>query len=63
MVRNVEDQLADGQTHCERRFNSPFDGPIISFGADVKFYPMSTKQRTTASVRYRSPSLNIHGIH
>ena len=27
----------------ERRFNSPFDGPNILFGAEIKFYPKSAK--------------------
>ena len=38
----VQDRLADDKTPYERRFNSPFDGPIIPFGAEVKFYPLSS---------------------
>ena len=32
-LRNVQDLLAESQTLCERRFHSPFDGPIVPFGA------------------------------
>ena len=35
-LRNVQDQPADGQTPSAR-VNSPFDGPIIPFGAAMKF--------------------------
>ena len=42
-LRNVQDLLADSQTPNERRFNSPCEGPIIPFGAEVKFYPISSK--------------------
>ena len=42
----MQDLLADGQTHYERRFNSPFDGPIIVFGSEVKFDPISSKDQS-----------------
>ena len=42
--QNVQDLLADGQTPFARRFNSPLDGPIIPFGAEVKFFPISSKR-------------------
>ena len=32
--RNVKDLSTDGQTTDERRFHSPFEGPIIPFGAE-----------------------------
>ena len=40
-----QDLLADGQTPCERRFNSPFEWPIIPFGAEVQFYPISSEDQ------------------
>ena len=43
--RNVQDLQADGQTPCERRFNAPFGGPIILFGAEVKFFPIPSKDQ------------------
>ena len=43
-LRNVQDLLEDGQTPFEGRFNWPFDGPTIPFGAEVKFFPTSSKQ-------------------
>ena len=36
-LRKVQDLQADVQTLYERRFNVPFDGPVILFGAEVKF--------------------------
>ena len=44
-LRQVQDLLADGQTLHEQRFNSPFDGPIIPCGAEVKFYPTTSKDQ------------------
>ena len=40
-LRNVQDLLADGKTPCERRFEEPFKGPIIPFGAMVEDDPSS----------------------
>ena len=39
----MQDLLADGETPCERRCNSPLDGPTIPFGAEVKFDPTSSE--------------------
>ena len=36
-LRNVQDVCVDGQTLHERRFNSPFVGPTIPPGTEVKF--------------------------
>ena len=44
-LRKVQDPLADCQTPYERRFNSPFDGPIIPFGAEVKFNRISSNDK------------------
>ena len=30
---------------CEILFKSPLQGPIIPFGAEVKFYPISAKEQ------------------
>ena len=40
-LRNVQDLLADGKTPYERRFEEPFKGPIIPFGAMVEDHPSS----------------------
>ena len=37
--------LADGQTPCERRFNSPFEGPIVPLAAKVKFDAISSQDQ------------------
>ena len=39
----MQDLLAYGQTLYDRWFNSPFEGAVIPFGAEVKFFPMSLK--------------------
>ena len=36
----------DGKTPFERRFGEPFDGPIITFGAMVEFYPISAREQS-----------------
>ena len=50
VVFHVQDLLADGQILCERRFNSPFYGPIIPFGAQLKFGPISSEDLTWGEV-------------
>ena len=49
---NVQDLLAESQTLYERRFNSPFDGPII---------PVKQKYNSIHCRRYMRPSWNFHG--
>ena len=62
-LRDVQDLLADGQTPHERRFNSPFDVPIIPLGAEVKFYHFSAKdQGRVHQFRHKVPSWNIHRV-
>ena len=57
-LRSVQDLLADGPTPCERRFNSPFDGPIIP-----KFFPISSKdQRRVLQFGTRVLPGKINGI-
>ena len=43
LLRDVQGPVTDGQTLYERRFKSPFDGPIVPFGAEVQLDPMSSK--------------------
>ena len=45
-LRNVQDLLADGKTPHERRFDEPFHGPIIPFGAMVEYFPISAKDQS-----------------
>ena len=40
----VGDLLSDGKTPYERRFGIPFDGPVIQFGAMVKYHPISAQK-------------------
>ena len=42
-LRNIQDLLSDGKTPFERRFEMPFDGPVIPFGAMVENHFISAK--------------------
>ena len=42
-LRNIQDLLSDGKSPCERRFEVPFNGPVILFGAMVEYHPTSAK--------------------
>ena len=42
---NVSEILPDGYTPFEKRFSHKFNGPIISFGAEVNFKPSSPKDK------------------
>ena len=42
-LRNFQDLLSDGKTPYERRFGMPSNGPVISFGAMVKYHPIFRK--------------------
>ena len=43
---NELDLPADVQTPCERLLNSPFKGPMIPFGAEVKYYAISSADQS-----------------
>ena len=45
-LRNIHDLLYDGKTPYERRFGEPFNGPIIPFGAVVKYHPIFAKDQS-----------------
>ena len=42
-LRNVQDLLSDRKTPFERRIGTPFNGPVIPFGAMVEYHPISAK--------------------
>ena len=42
-LRDIQGLLSDGKTPYERRFDEPFEGPIIPFGSKVEYHPMSAK--------------------
>ena len=44
-LRNLQDLPADDQTPYERRFNSPFDEPIIPFGAEEQICRVTAKDQ------------------
>ena len=61
-LRHLQDLPADGQTPYERRFNLPFDEPIIPFWSRSTIPPCYCKRRrSSASVRHKSPSWHVYG--
>ena len=44
-LRNVVDVLACGRTPWHKRFGRPFKGPIIPFGAEVQYKPITAKDK------------------
>ena len=45
-LRNVQDLLADGKTPYERRYEEPYKGPIIPFGAMVAYHLISARNQS-----------------
>ena len=45
-LRDVQDLLADGKTHHERRFGEPFKGQVIPCGTNVEYHPISAKDQS-----------------
>ena len=45
-LRNIQDLLANGKTHHERRFGKPFKGEIIPLGAMVECHPISARHQS-----------------
>ena len=43
---NIQDKLVDRKSPYERRFGTPFDGPIIPFGAGISVNLVSTKDKS-----------------
>jgi hypothetical protein len=44
-LRCVVDQLRNGQTAFQQRFGIEFKGPCIPFGAEIRYYPITTKDK------------------
>ena len=44
-LRNIQVKLADKKSQNERRFGTPLDRPVILFGAELYFNPISTKNK------------------
>ena len=45
-LRNVHDKLAVATTASEKRFDFPFGGPVIPFGAKIRYKPISFKEES-----------------
>ena len=37
--------MKDDKTIYERRFNVPYDGPVIPFGAEINYKPMTKEDK------------------
>ena len=42
-LRNIQDLLSGGKTPNQRRFEMPFNGPVIPFGTMVEYHTISVK--------------------
>ena len=45
-LRNVDDQMADDKTACEKRYGQKFDGPSIRCGTLVGYIPITAKDKS-----------------
>ena len=45
-LRNVSTVLETGATAYKNRFGSDFSGPLIPFGAEVEYFPITSKDKT-----------------
>ena len=62
-LRNVQDLLADGKTSCERRFEEPFEWPIILFGAMVEHHTIfNVRFSKTSSIWQESLTRDLSWI-
>ena len=44
-LRNVNDLLSDSKTSYERRYDAKFGGPMIPFGAEITYLPITDKDK------------------
>ena len=57
----MQDLLAESQTPSERRFNSPYEGPVLPFWSRSKILSnIIQRPWSSASLRHRSLSWNVH---
>ena len=45
VLQNIQDLLANGKTPYQLRFETPFRGPISSFGAELNDHPTTMKDK------------------
>ena len=43
--RNIQELPVDGKTHFERKYDTPIRGPIVPFGAEILYRPISTEDK------------------
>ena len=61
-LRSIQDKLSDRKSPYETRFGTPFDGPMIPFGAEIDFTPISRKDNSPSSVGHKDASWHDHRI-
>ena len=64
-LRNIHGELADRKSPYERRFGTPFGGPVMPFGPDLFETiqsPRKTKSRLSSQFWDKDASRNIHRI-
>ena len=63
-LRNIQDKLPDRQSPHERRFEPPFDCPVIPFGPFFsKKSNLYERQKSCSSIWYNDASRNLHRVH
>ena len=60
-LRNIQDKLSHGRSPYERRFGTPFDGPVIPFWADFLLAKIQSVRNTNV-VSIQDISRSIHRI-
>ena len=58
-LRNIHDLDAEGKTAYEKRYGIPFAGPIIPFGAGIKYKPSRPKEVDELKWRKVKPGLFV----
>ena len=61
-LRNVQDLLFDWKTPYERRFGTPFKGPIIPFDSLFEYYPISSKDPCLDDNHFKEEELKFVGV-
>ena len=44
-LRSIQDKLADSKSPCEKYVELRFNGPVMPFGAEILFNPISTTDK------------------
>ena len=61
-LRNASTALEDGETAYKRRFAKDFDGPLVAFGAEVSYLPITPKDKKRTHALASKPPVYLFGI-